>query len=255
MQRRFPLIRLAFATLRQSTFPRGGRLNRSRTRCHFERSREIPYGRNGTQSFTHAAGRGRPTLLAGAGSAPCPQGFPAAPAKCPRRLTALKPSPLGGEGGTSASVSEPSGRMRGIEPNNKCNVVFPSSVLPSRCFGNPPPPEGEGLTGHVHDVISGRQSRNPLRKKRNLSYSTPTHLARGGSPPRLRRALATKKRKARNFPFFILYSVIFLSVTRFFRLRLPFLRRSFPPRPRRRIRSRCRRRDHTRPLCVLQATF
>ena len=30
-------------------------------------------------------------------------------------------------------------RMRGIEPNNKRNVVFPSSVLPSRCFGNPPP--------------------------------------------------------------------------------------------------------------------
>ena len=29
--------------------------------------------------------------------------------------------------------------MRGIEPNNKRNVVFPSSVLPSRCFGNPPP--------------------------------------------------------------------------------------------------------------------
>ena len=32
--RRFPLIRLAFATLRQSTFPRGGRLNRLRKRCH-----------------------------------------------------------------------------------------------------------------------------------------------------------------------------------------------------------------------------
>ena len=47
MQRRFPLIRLAFAMLRQSTFPRGRRLNRSHTRCHFERSREIPRGRNG----------------------------------------------------------------------------------------------------------------------------------------------------------------------------------------------------------------
>ena len=33
-------------------------------------------------------------------------------------------------------------------------VVFPSSVLPSRCYGNPPSPEGEGLTGHGHDVIS-----------------------------------------------------------------------------------------------------
>ena len=42
-------------------------------------------------------------------------------------------------------------RMRGIEPNNKCNVVFPSSVLPSRCYGNPPSPEGEGLIGCVHD--------------------------------------------------------------------------------------------------------
>ena len=170
MQRRFPLIRLAFATLRQSTFPRGGRLNRSRTRCHFERSREIPYGRNGTPRI-------RTGLFARGGSLP------------------------------------------------------------------------------YTDVIQGRQSRNPLRKKRNLSYLTPTHLARGGSPPRLRRALATKKRKARNFPFFILYSVIFLSVTRFSRSRLPFLRRPFPPRPRRRVRSRCRRRDQTLPLCVLQAIF
>ena len=33
-------------------------------------------------------------------------------------------------------------------------VVFPSSVLPSRCYGNPPSPEGEGLTGHGHVVIS-----------------------------------------------------------------------------------------------------
>ena len=35
MQRRFPLIRLAFATFRQSTFPRGGRLNRLRTPMSF----------------------------------------------------------------------------------------------------------------------------------------------------------------------------------------------------------------------------
>ena len=98
------------------------------------------------------------------------------------------------------------------------------------------------------DVIQGRQSKNPLRKKRNLSYSTPTRLACGVS-------LQQKKRKARNFPFFILYSVIFLSVTRFSRSRLPYLRRSFPPRPRRRIRSRCQRRDQTLPLCVLQAIF
>ena len=45
--------------------------------------REIPRGRNGTQSFTHAAGRGRPALLAGAGSATRPQGLPAAPARLP----------------------------------------------------------------------------------------------------------------------------------------------------------------------------
>ena len=46
-------------------------------------------------------------------------------------------------------------RMRGIEPNNKRNVVFPSSVLPSRRFGNPPSPEGEGLIGCVPPCHSG----------------------------------------------------------------------------------------------------
>ena len=46
-------------------------------------------------------------------------------------------------------------RMRGIEPNNKIIVVFPSSVLPSRRFGNPPFPEGEGLIGCVHDCHLG----------------------------------------------------------------------------------------------------
>ena len=45
--------------------------------------------------------------------------------------------------------------MRGIEPYNKCNVVFPSSVLPSRCYGNPPSPEGEGLIGCVPPCHSG----------------------------------------------------------------------------------------------------
>ena len=52
-------------------------------------SREIPHSRNGTLHI-----RLTPNTR--------PQGLPAAPAKCPRRLTALKPSPLG-EGGTSAS--------------------------------------------------------------------------------------------------------------------------------------------------------
>ena len=46
-------------------------------------------------------------------------------------------------------------RMRGIEPYNKIIVVFPSSVLPSRRFGNPPSPEGEGLIGCVHDCHLG----------------------------------------------------------------------------------------------------
>ncbi len=68
------------------------------------------------------------------------------------------------------------GRMRGIEPNNKCNVVFPSSVLPSPRYGNPPSPEGEGLTGHVHDVIQGRQSRNPPAKKTARRVSAPAYL-------------------------------------------------------------------------------
>ena len=40
-------------------------------------------------------------------------------------------------------------RMRGIKPNNKIIVVFPSSVLPSLRFGNPPSPEGEGLIGGI----------------------------------------------------------------------------------------------------------
>lgn len=121
------------------------------------------------------------------------------------------------------------------------------------------------LNQTVHSCRSGASvEKSPPRKKRHAAYPrqpicprrlAANPLARGGSPPRLRRALATKKRKARNFPFFILYSVIFLSVTRFSRSRLPFLRRSFPPRPRRRVRSRCRRRDQTLPLCVLQAIF
>ena len=69
MQRRFPLIRLAFAMLRQSTFPRGGRLNRSRTRCHFERSREIP-----PRKKRHAAYPRRPI---------CPRRLAASPAASP----------------------------------------------------------------------------------------------------------------------------------------------------------------------------
>ena len=46
-------------------------------------------------------------------------------------------------------------RMRGIEPYNKIIVVFPSSVLPSLRFGNPPFPEGEGLIGCVHSCHFG----------------------------------------------------------------------------------------------------
>ena len=46
-------------------------------------------------------------------------------------------------------------RMRGIKPNNKIIVVFPSSVLPSRCFGNPPSPEGGRLNRLLTRCHSG----------------------------------------------------------------------------------------------------
>ena len=59
-------------------------------------------------------------------------------------------------------------RMRGIEPNNKRNVVFPSSVLPSRCYGNPPSPEGGRLLiGHVHDVFSSVSREIPCGRNEN----------------------------------------------------------------------------------------
>ena len=138
--------------------------------------------------------------------------------------------------------------MKGIEPNNKCNVVFPSSVLPSPRYGNPPSPEGEGLTGHVHDVIQGRQSRNPPRKKRHAAYphrpicprrppavhrchsgasveKSPTEetksLLLDPNPPRLRRALATKKTESAKLSVFysifgyfsVRYSVFSISTT------------------------------------------
>ena len=49
--------------LRQSTFPRGGMLNRLRTRLSFRGiSREIPYNRDGNSRIRYAAGRGRPAL-------------------------------------------------------------------------------------------------------------------------------------------------------------------------------------------------
>ena len=99
--------------LRQSTFPRGGRLNRSRTRCHFERrrrfirsniiqpivhrchferrrsrSREIPRGRNGKP-------RTSASPLARGGSPPRnplrqkrEQSYTTNPNTCPRRLCA-----------------------------------------------------------------------------------------------------------------------------------------------------------------------
>ena len=80
--------------------------------------------------------------------------------------------------------------MRGIEPNNKCNVVFPSFVLPSRCYGNPPSPEGEGLTGHGHDVISS-EGVAEVEKSPRKNRDTVVHVTRrdGGVPPyrRLRR--------------------------------------------------------------------
>ena len=74
--------------------------------------------------------------------------------------------------------------MKGIEPNNKCNVVFPSSVLPSRCYGNPPSPEGEGLTGHVHRCHSGASvEKSPAEKTKSLLLDP--------NPPRQRRLAAS----------------------------------------------------------------
>ena len=74
-------------------------------------------------------------------------------------------------------------RMRGIEPNNKIIVVFPSSVLPSRCYGNPPSPEGEGLTGHIHVVISSVSREIPYNRNGTLHIRT-SLPAGGGSPPK-----------------------------------------------------------------------
>ena len=58
-------------------------------------------------------------------------------------------------------------RMRGIEPYNKIIVVFPSSVLPSRCYGNPPSPEGEGLIGCVHRCHFERSREIPYNRNEN----------------------------------------------------------------------------------------
>ena len=72
----------------------------------------------------------------------------------------------------TAERSEPSGRMRGIEPYNKIIVVFPSSVLPSRCYGNPPSPEGEGLIGCVHDCHLGALvEKSPARETARCIYA------------------------------------------------------------------------------------
>ena len=66
-------------------------------------------------------------------------------------------------------------RMRGIEPYNKIIVVFPSSVLPSRRFGNPPSPEGEGLIACVHDVISSVVEKSPAAETARCIYA-PAYL-------------------------------------------------------------------------------
>ena len=72
-------------------------------------------------------------------------------------------------------------RMRGIEPYNKIIVVFPSSVLPSRCFGNPPSPEGEGLIGCVHPCHLGAL----VEKSHTIETRTIVHVTRRdeGVPP------------------------------------------------------------------------
>ena len=73
--------------------------------------------------------------------------------------------------------------MRGIEPNNKHNVVFPSSVLPSRRFGNPPFPEGEGLIGCVHDC----HLRALVEKSAAIETRTSAHDPQKDSPAVARR--------------------------------------------------------------------
>ena len=94
-------------------------------------------------------------------------------------------------------------RMRGIEPNNKRNVVFPSSVLPSRRFGNPPSPEGEGLIGCVFilsvsnavvaisrinqtNTLSFRAlvEKSPTIEMKTSEHEYPQTLASAGSAPR-----------------------------------------------------------------------
>ena len=61
--------------------------------------------------------------------------------------------------------------MRRIEPYNKIIVVFPSSVLPSRCYGNPPSPEGEGLIGCAHSCHCEEQSDVAISWKRNAAHA------------------------------------------------------------------------------------
>ena len=123
-----------------------------------------------------------------------------------------KSSPLGGEGGTSASVCEPSVRMRRIKPNKNVTSFSPhpsclryaSAIhLPARsiatsplwlktvtcglflrCFTPPRrAPEGEGLTGCVYDCHLGMSREIPYNRNEN-KRTRPQTPARGGSPPR-----------------------------------------------------------------------
>ena len=103
--------------------------------------------------------------------------------KCRKRTRASQLARVG----SPPSVSEPGGRMRGIKPNNKIIVVFPSSVLPSRCFGNPPSPEGEGLTGcghncpkHLPAVAHRPWGISPLRSGKNPHFGRNDIVIRAG---------------------------------------------------------------------------
>ena len=58
-------------------------------------------------------------------------------------------------------------------------VVFPSSVLPSRCYSNPPSPEGEGLTGHGHVVISSVSREIPCKRNGNNRTPLPEYTPGG----------------------------------------------------------------------------
>ena len=119
--------------------PRGGRLNRLRTQCHFERrrsrSREIPYNRDGNSRIRYAAGRGRPALPTATpriGHNVISSVSQEVSLREKRNFTHSR-QPARPRWST-AERSEPIRQMRGIKPYNKIIVVFPLSFLPARFY-------------------------------------------------------------------------------------------------------------------------